>query len=39
MMSQLIFVESFVDDLLDLKQMQAGVFTFSAQPFDVKEVF
>lgn len=39
MMSQLHFVQSFVDDLLDMKQMEAGVFTLASHQFDIRQVF
>ena len=34
-----MFISNFVDDLLDLKQMQAGVFNLTANPFNTKEAF
>ena len=38
MMSQLVFIQSFVEDLLDLRQMSDGVFSLVAEPFDLIEV-
>lgn len=38
MLSQIILIESFVEDLLDLKQMQAGVFNLTQQPIRIQEV-
>ena len=32
-------METFVDDLLDLTQMKAGVFSLVPAPFDQEEVF
>ena len=34
MMSQLEFMTSFVDDLLDLRQIREGVFSLSNEVFD-----
>ena len=36
--SQLTFVESFVEDLLDLRQMRDGVFSLVEDVFNPKEV-
>ena len=37
--TQLSLMETFVDDLLDLTQMKAGVFNLVPAPFDQEEVF
>ena len=37
-MNQLNFMLSFVDDLLDYKQLKDGVFSLSATAFNPKEV-
>ena len=37
--SQLQLTQSFVSDLLDLKQIKDGVFNFSWEQFDPKEIF
>ena len=36
--SQLTFVQSFVEDLLDLRTMRDGVFTLVKEPFNPSEV-
>ena len=36
--SQLELLQSFVADLLDLRQLRIGVFSFTEQPFDVLNV-
>ena len=36
--SQLELLQSFVADLLDLRQLGIGVFSFTEQPFDVLNV-
>ena len=38
MMSQLEFLQGFVDDLLDLGQLKSGDFTLTRAPFDMVEV-
>jgi len=38
MMSQLILLQTFVEDLLDLKQMRDGVFSLVSVPFNVEQV-
>jgi len=35
MMSQLEFLLSFVEDLLDLRQLRDGVFSLASEPIDV----
>ena len=35
MMSQLEFLNSFVEDLLDLRQLRDGVFSLACEPVDV----
>ena len=37
MMSQLEFMTSFVDDLLDLRQIREGVFSLTKEVFDPME--
>ena len=37
-MSQLHFMESFVEDLLDLRQLKEGMFTLVNKAFDVVSV-
>ena len=37
MMSQLILLQSFVEDLLDMGQLKNGVFNLAKEVFDVKE--
>ena len=37
-MSQLTFMKSFVEDLLDMRQIRDGVFSLSQAPFSPKEV-
>ena len=39
MMSQLTFLQSFVEDLLDLRQLKDGVFSLTREIFDVNETF
>ena len=39
MLSQLYFLQSFVEDLLDLRQIKDGVFTLNQEPFDPNETF
>ena len=39
MMSQLTFLQGFIEDLLDLKQMRDGVFSLGPEPFDPNQVF
>lgn len=39
MMSQLTFIESFVEDLLDLNQLKDGKLTLAKSVFDPNEVF
>ena len=38
MMSQLSFIQSFVEDLLDFRQIEEGVFHLSKDPFDPNSV-
>ena len=38
MMSQLEFLQGFVDDLLDLGQLSNGVFKLTRAPFDMVKV-
>ena len=37
--SQLKFILSFVDDLLDLRQLRDGIFNLKNAPFNPNEVF
>ena len=37
-MNQLNLLQSFVEDLLDLRQLKDGVFALSPKPFDPNEV-
>ena len=37
-MSQLTLLQSFVEDLLDLRQLQEGVFQLSHQVFDPNQI-
>ena len=37
MMNQLIFLQSFIEDLLDLRQLRDGVFSLVLEPLDVSE--
>ena len=37
-MNQLNLLQSFVEDLLDLRQLKDGVFALSPEPFDPNEV-
>ena len=37
MMNQLIFLQSFIEDLLDLRQLRDGVFSLILEPLDVSE--
>ena len=39
MMSQLTLLQSFVEDLLDLRQLKDGVFTLTNALFDPNETF
>ena len=39
MMNQLAFLQSFVEDLLDLRQLKDGVFTLKQEVFDANETF
>ena len=39
MMSQSRFMQTFVEDLLDLKMMRDGVFSLQKEPFMPSEVF
>ena len=39
MLSQLNFLQSFVEDLVNLKMLQEGVFTLNNAPFDPNNVF
>ena len=39
MMSQLTFLQSFVEDLLDLRQLKYGAFTLTREIFDANETF
>ena len=39
MLTQCRFMQSFVDDLLDLKEMREGTFSLVKQIFDPKETF
>ena len=39
MFGQLIFLQSFIEDLLDLGQLKNGVFTLSFEGFDPAETF
>ena len=39
MLSQLYFLQSFVEDLLDLRQIKDGAFSLSSTPFDPNETF
>ena len=38
MMSQLEFLQSFIEDLLDLRQLKNGAFTLMRQAFDMPEI-
>jgi len=38
MMSQMTFMQSFVEDLLDYRQIKDGVFTLNYAQFDPNEV-
>ena len=38
MMSQLEFVQSFVNDLLDLQMLDSGKFNLNMEPFDIQSV-
>lgn len=38
MMSQLIFLQSFIEDLLDLRQLRDGVFSLVLEPLDVSQI-
>ena len=38
MMSQLEFLQSFIEDLLDLRQLKNGEFTLVNQAFNVAQV-
>ena len=37
-MSQLEFLQSFVEDLLDLRMLESGKFTLTREPFDIVEI-
>lgn len=37
-MTQLNFIQSFVDDLLDFRQLRDGVFSLTMVPFNPKKV-
>ena len=39
MLSQLTFVQSFVEDLLDMRQLKNGVFELSSERFSPMAVF
>ena len=39
MLSQMYLLQSFVEDLLDLRQMRDGAFSLSSAPFDPNETF
>ena len=39
MLSQIYLLQSFVEDLLDLRQMRDGAFSLSSAPFDPNETF
>ena len=39
MLTQCRFMQSFIDDLLDLKEMREGTFSLVKQIFDPKETF
>jgi len=38
MMSQLNFLQSFVEDMLDLRQIRNGKFTLVPETFDVSQI-
>jgi K+-sensing histidine kinase KdpD len=38
-LNQTMLMQTFVDDLLDLKQLKEGVFSLSCKVFDPNEVF
>ena len=39
MMGQLTLMQSFVEDLLNLRLLKEGTFTLANEPFNPKEVF
>ena len=39
MLSQLTFMQLFVEDLLNLKMLNDGIFTFAMHSFDPNELF
>ena len=39
MMSQLNFMQTFVDDLLDLRAMRDGIFSLTKEVFDAQKTF
>ena len=36
--SQLELLQSFIEDLLDLKQIRDGIFSLASEPFDVTSI-